>query len=357
MNFNLSFDDGDDNFKSEKEIIEERKEKHLKELNKYNKELLKKLKNDKECPVFTEKESIGKGGFGETAKKNNQIHKIILDLTSKYLGEAEQQWEWMFNRYKNFCNDMLKYSSKTSKLFPENFIKYNKDDCGYCITKNKPAIYFKMDLIQNMLSGDFKKYIKKSSLKQEELDLIFAQIYYVAIKTNQEKLYHNDLKPANIVLKKADKDFIYSNLKQNNKKLILKIKKGDYIPVFIDYDLISFNHMQNDLGLWDFPASGSSSDDFSYFTQKTIEYNNKLKNNKILLLESESDDFNLEETYNVFNELLNDRVQINQTGGKKNKNKKIRNHKGINQKTGKLKKGYKYTNKKLKSGLLQIVKI
>ena len=36
---------------------------------------------------------------------------------------------------------------------------------------------------------------------------------------------------------------------------------------------------------------------------------------------------------------------------------KIRKHSGINQKTGKLKKGYKYSGKKLKSGLSQIVKV
>ena len=35
----------------------------------------------------------------------------------------------------------------------------------------------------------------------------------------------------------------------------------------------------------------------------------------------------------------------------------IRKHKGINQKTGKLKKGFKYSGKKLKSGLSQIIKI
>jgi hypothetical protein len=35
----------------------------------------------------------------------------------------------------------------------------------------------------------------------------------------------------------------------------------------------------------------------------------------------------------------------------------IRKHKGINQKTGKLKKGYKYSGKKLKSGLKEIVKV
>lgn len=36
---------------------------------------------------------------------------------------------------------------------------------------------------------------------------------------------------------------------------------------------------------------------------------------------------------------------------------KIRKHKGINQKTGKLKKGYRYSGKKLKSGLPKIIKI
>jgi len=43
-------------------------------------------------------------------------------------------------------------------------------------------------------------------------------------------------------------------------------------------------------------------------------------------------------------------------GGKNKKNKKIRKHKGINQHTGNLNKGYKYSKKVSKSGLKQIVK-
>ncbi len=44
-------------------------------------------------------------------------------------------------------------------------------------------------------------------------------------------------------------------------------------------------------------------------------------------------------------------------GGRKMKNKKlVRKHKGINQQNGRLKKGYKYSGKKLKSGLSQIIK-
>ena len=39
------------------------------------------------------------------------------------------------------------------------------------------------------------------------------------------------------------------------------------------------------------------------------------------------------------------------------KKRRIRKHKGINQTTGRLKKGYKYSGKKLKSGLKEIVAI
>ena len=42
---------------------------------------------------------------------------------------------------------------------------------------------------------------------------------------------------------------------------------------------------------------------------------------------------------------------------KRKKSKKIRKHKGINQSTGRLKSGYKYSGKKLKSGLPEIVRI
>lgn len=47
-------------------------------------------------------------------------------------------------------------------------------------------------------------------------------------------------------------------------------------------------------------------------------------------------------------------MQKEQLGGRK---KRVRRHKGINQQTGRLKKGYRYSKRKLKSGLLQIIKI
>ena len=54
------------------------------------------------------------------------------------------------------------------------------------------------------------------------------------------------------------------------------------------------------------------------------------------------------------------KTQQSPEGGKKTKKtKKVRKHKGINQSggnKGKLKKGYRYSGKKLKSGLPQIIK-
>ena len=50
-------------------------------------------------------------------------------------------------------------------------------------------------------------------------------------------------------------------------------------------------------------------------------------------------------------------IEANSLGGGKRKTKrKKRKHKGINKKTGRLKKGYKYSGKILKSGLKQIIK-
>ena len=55
--------------------------------------------------------------------------------------------------------------------------------------------------------------------------------------------------------------------------------------------------------------------------------------------------------------LSTDPIEIKSGGGKKTK--KVRKHQGINQtggNKGRLKKGYKYSGKKLKSGLPQIIK-
>ena len=66
---------------------------------------------------------------------------------------------------------------------------------------------------------------------------------------------------------------------------------------------------------------------------------------------------NMQKKLNDISETITDIQSISQKGG--GKSKKVRKHIGIHQtggKTGKLKKGYKYSGKKLKNGLSQIIK-
>lgn len=360
MPFKLSLDIDED---SEEPMTDF--ELRKKQLYDYDKKFFEKSKS---CAVFDDdKKALGQGGFGETRIVGNKIYKIIGHFTKKYLGTQKQnEWDWIFNRYKNFCNDMKQYTSKTHKLFPENFILYKDGDCGKCLIKkdftdfSNPethlSIYVNMDLVKNAYPGDFNKNVKQKKFTDTQLNLIIAQVYYICMKTNMKSLHHNDLKLANIIIKKSNKDFTYNNLTKNGKTLTLKIKKGDPVPVFIDYDLVSFVNF-DELNMLDFPANHSSSNDFLYFKDS---FNKVYKKLPLLSLPEESKKYNPELTFKMFIENgLENRVKLSQTGGKKTtkKSKKnIRKHQGINQRTGKLKNGYKYSDKKLKSGLLKIIK-
>ena len=54
--------------------------------------------------------------------------------------------------------------------------------------------------------------------------------------------------------------------------------------------------------------------------------------------------------------LKNEISRLNDLSGGARRKKKVRKHQGINPKTGRLKRGWKYSGKKLKSGLPQIVR-
>lgn len=336
------------------------KKKHQQSVNNFNEELL----NSGTCQSFTKEQILGEGGFGVTAKVNNKVVKIMSNFLTKYMGEPTSwKWEWIFNRYKNFCQDMDKYTTNTIKLFPDNFVKITENECGFCKNKKNKEIslYVNMEEIKGAMNGDFRKNLKTFTQKQK--NKLFAQVYYIAIVTNKNNLHHNDLKPANIMIKRASKNIIYDNLVSNGKVLKLKIPQGDYVPVFIDYDLVSFKRFDPDTEAAGFPAHGSTSDDFSYFSTKTKQYDKTQKNNEILKLENIAKYFKIEETNKVFRELLPEGyVELsNSIGGKRKKKKvkkvkKVRKHQGINQLTGKLNKGYKYSGK-LKSGLSKIVKV
>jgi serine/threonine protein kinase len=174
-----------------------------------------------------------------------------------------------FPRLKNYCKDITKYTTKAIRFFPNNFLKIK--NCNYClydgVTSNLKKIaindikvsYIMQNASFNKKSIDnFSDELKKSLYNNKQLSLIFLQIYYISIVCNKNNLFHNDLKPANIVINKAKKNFSYKGLGN----LVINIKKNDLIPIFIDYDLISFQNLNID-----HPAEGFS-EDFTFFTEK-----------------------------------------------------------------------------------------
>lgn len=301
---------------------------------------------------------IGIGGFGVVGfDKNDNLIKIIINFVSKYIKSSEKTWEFMFNRYKNFCKETIKYTKETNDLFPNNFIKIKTNDCGFCsfekkkkdkdnlsspLRKNKiPAIFLKMKTVKNLISINLKKILIDKILSKEEIYKIYVQLYYIIIKTNNSELYHNDMKPPNILIQKSPKDFDYKGLTQNGKEIILSIKKNEPIPIIIDYDLCSFKKIDEY-----HPADGSSSDDFLYLITTTNKYVKYLKSNPIFELEHKSNKFNIEKTYEVFKNIYNDKVKlINLKGGGVKYNKmKVQELKKICSK--KKIKGYSKLNKK-----------
>lgn len=331
-------------------IQEETSIERREEVNSFN----EKRMGNKECMVFTDKEIIGSGAFGVTAIKNDYVYKIIANFTKPYEEvNREDEWNWIFNRYKNFGSDMNKYTEKTSELFPENFMRITESDVGYCTSNNDVSLYVKMPLVSNMIPGNLSTNLSK--LNENILNLLFAQVYYIAMKTNTEDLFHNDFKPANIVLKKADNDFEYNSIMDDGRVLIIKIKKGDYIPVIIDYDLVSFQHMQDDLSFYDFPASDSTSDDFEYFKQKIISKGGReFSDNPILSLAESSDDFVFNKTYRTFLQMLGeDRVELRvvQGGGGKGIRRQKKSKRTPSKKVKKIKKVKKVKKIKKKSSV------
>jgi len=172
-------------------------------------------------------------------------------------------------RLINYCSDIKKYVNGVRKMFPNNFSKiYN---CYYCIdTRNGPKKIMDLDLkisyeMDNASFGkdssdNFHEDIINNKYDKTTMYSLLIQLYYISIVCNKKDLYHNDFKAANIVIRRSNKKFTYSGLGDVN----IMIKKGDLIPVIIDYDLISFKVVDDD-----HPASGTSFD-FSFFTLKMI---------------------------------------------------------------------------------------
>ena len=356
----------------EEEIEQKPEVQRKNSLDEFNNTLI----NNNECPTFAEENILGKGGFGVTALVNGKVAKIMKNFTKQYIKTRhDEHWNWIYNRYQNFCNDMESLTGELTALFPNNFIKMSRDECGFCTyVKNNDekevALYANMNIIENNTGGDLQKHIigkKVRKFTNKELETICGQMYYIIMVMTKNDLYHNDLKAANVMVKTAKNDIIYDNLEKDNTLFTLTIKKGDLVPVLIDYDFLSNKQLEPG-----FPADGVYTDlqyffgsiqqnkpafgNISLFNQLVDTYDEMMSRKSFDTLDvnkaKEAYEKHFGENFAAF-ELAK--------GGKKKtkKQRKTRKHQGIVQtggNAGRLRKGYRYSGKKLKSGLPQIIK-
>lgn len=172
-----------------------------------------------------------------------------------------------FPRLRNYCQDIETYIKRSKRLLPHNFMTMR--NCRYCkyegdhykkISGHDVKVTYEME---NASYGkdntdNFHEDLLKNRYSNRELEPLLFQIHYVATLCNNNKIFHNDFKPANIVINRARQSFVYRGLDPH----IIRIEKGDLIPLVVDYDLVSFENLDAD-----HPASGTS-DDFFFFSMK-----------------------------------------------------------------------------------------
>lgn len=234
-------------------------------------------KSKEECPIVNKDNS---GAFGSIQIKNNKVMKLINlipeDKQNTLLRDytfikKKSQLYFLINRLNNYCNDIKLFIKNAQKFFPNNFLDTYK--CNLCKKDNNdiPYIYVEMALGKGIT---LKDALNDKNFRKKDLISIFLQIYYISLTLNMKKLYHNDLKPANIIITKSNQNILYKGLSNNKKEIEMKLLKDNYYPIIIDYDLTSKEEM-NPVE----PPEGTlitpGSPDYSFFVGTTSKINKK----------------------------------------------------------------------------------
>jgi len=297
-----------------------------KELQKVVGEIRGKAKG-KKCPKL---KSDASGAFGTIEISQNKVKKLLGLIQKKDEGtllrsyghlKKDSQLYFLINRLNNYCKDIRTFVTTVRKIFPNNFLKIYK--CNLCQgpkgKKATPNVYVEMALGKGKT---LKEVLQKKTISKKELESVFIQIYYISMVLNMKKLYHNDLKPANIIIAKSEHSIIYDSLKNSGEFIKMKLPKGSYYPIFIDYDLISRNKAETVEGPG-FISPGSP--DFSFFATTTskVDRNQEKVLDKLPEFDSSAEiKKGIKEMYDAMkklNNILTIKYTTQKGGGKKKK--------------------------------------
>lgn len=243
------------------------------------------------------KESNNKQRIDEIVK---QIKEIDLQLPK--LEEEIIKFKNIINNFQNNINNLQIYLSKLVRTLNDEYMTVQED---------KVNIHKKLNRSIKYLDGVVKyRYDKRKNMSLEVNDEINNLIGYIGNRfSNVSKI---------------------EDLKKHIKKTQIKIVE-----------------LQNELVL----NQNKLNDTMAVYNNLDMEKKKLQEEQDQIIKEMEADKLEIERQNQ---ENIENKEQL---GGKKRKSRKRRKHKGINSKTGKLKKGYKYSGKKLKSGLPEIIKI
>ena len=170
---------------------------------------------------------LGKGAFGEVYESKNPIfnNKVAMKIIKKNKEEVDD-----FNNDINKNEDDLIKSEINilKKLSHPNIVRiyefYESDNCFYLINE-----FCKM--------GQLDDYLKNNILTEDQLCVIFYQVFSGLIYLHENNIIHGDLKPENIMISSIEKnietneDYVWIKIIDFGTAKIFKksIVKGDNI--------------------------------------------------------------------------------------------------------------------------------
>ena len=258
------------------------KEGFLESLPKELQKIVEEIKDKADRKTCPKLKSDAAGAFGTIEISQDKVKKVLGLIQPKHHNtllrsyshnKKKSQLYFLINRLNNYCRDIRLFVNSARKIFPNNFLKIYK--CNLCQgpkgKNSTPDVYVEMALGKGKT---LKEVLQKKTISKKELESVFLQIYYISMVLNMKKLYHNDLKPANIIVAKSDHVIVYDGLKSSGEFIKMRLPKGSYYPIFIDYDLTSKNKAETvEEPEGSFISPGSP--DFSFFAATTEKVDSK----------------------------------------------------------------------------------